>query len=284
MIDSVKKFIKHKIFRMKNFEKNKDELEAVLLRVTQEKENQAKELDRLYKGCISLNEEINFLKFRNGTLKELHYQTTEENWNHDGSLKKYCCIYPFNRIEILENGEIYNCCSGYIMHDYYIGNIYKDSLKDVWNSDKVKKLRFSVASGNFEFCNRFCRWINHFNDNFGEFQKQYSNYFDMPIVLRESFRNTYNSWKDCTVKKFPEIIQLTCDPTCNLKCPSCRSHYKALSKEKIDDLYNVLIEKVYPLLQDCKLLCGLMSGEFFASRVMKRFYQHINKKNWLIVK
>lgn len=220
--------------------------------------------DRVYAGHRGMEEEINFLKYRIGTLDELHESVTFGEWPHDGSFKDYTCRYPFERIEILPRGEVYTCCSGYIKHNYYIGNIYEDheSFEEIWNSDKAKKLRWSVSEGNFEFCQKSCR------------------FFHMPLdegnPIKKKQDETYPAeWKDYLVRSTPKNIMLSCDESCNLHCPSCRSGVKALSKEESDRLFNCLMEVVRPMLNNCELLSALGTGELFASRALSRFFQSL---------
>ncbi len=52
----------------------------------------------------------------------------------------FCCSAPFDDIVILWNGDVVLCCYD---HDGFnvIGNINKDSLKNIWRGDKVKRIR-----------------------------------------------------------------------------------------------------------------------------------------------
>lgn len=217
--------------------------------------------DRVYAGHRGLEEEINFLKYRISTLDELHESVAFRYWPHDGSYKDYTCRYPFERIEILPRGEVYTCCSGYIKHNYYIGNIYEEheSFEEIWNSDKAKKLRYSVQEGNFEFCQKICRFFHMPASK------------DNPIVPKNK-TNIYQSWEKYAVNTTPKYIMLSCDESCNLHCPSCRSSVRAMNREESDRLFNRLMEVVRPMLNDCELLSALGTGELFASKALSRFF------------
>lgn len=225
--------------------------------------------DRVYAGHRGLEEEINFLKYRIGTLDELHESVAFGYWPHDGSFRDYTCKYPFERIEILPRGEVYTCCSGYIKHDYYIGNIYGDheSFGEIWNSDRARKLRYSVQEGNFEFCQKKCRFFHMPAGG------------DNPITLKDG-PSPRKGWQDFAVTAAPKYITLSCDESCNLQCPSCRSHAKALNKEDSDRLYDRLINIVRPMLRDCELLGALGTGELFASSALSRFFKTINAREF----
>lgn len=252
-------------------EKNCSERES-LLQETEQLRNRCSQLqadnDRVYAGPRGMEEEINYLKYRISTLDELHESIVFGNWPHDGSFKNYTCRYPFERLEILPRGEVYTCCSGHIKHNYYIGNIYEDStdFEGIWNSDKAKKLRYSVQEGNFEFCQKKCKFFHMPLDE------------DNPIRPKEITDETFSckEWKDFGIKTTPKYIMLSCDESCNLRCPSCRSHIKALRKEESDKLFDRLTKIVRPMLKDCELLGALGTGEIFASSAISRFLKTIS--------
>lgn len=183
--------------------------------------------DRIYAGHRGLEEEINYLKYRIGTLDELHESVSFRYWPHDGSFKDYTCKYPFERIEILPRGEVYTCCSGYIKHNYYIGNIYEEyeSFEEIWNSDKAKKLRYSVSEGNFEFCQKKCRFFHMPASE------------DNPIVSKSSIQS-HNCWEEYAINTTPKYIMLSCDETCNLRCPSCPVQQGPCPKRKATSYMN----------------------------------------------
>jgi chromosome segregation ATPase len=99
----------------------------------EEMENQrntlVKERDELKGYLLSgnqyLQEEINYLKFHTQQLSKLHDEVVQKQWEHDDSIKQWSCTFPFERIEINENGDVYTCCSAYVKHGHSIGNAYR---------------------------------------------------------------------------------------------------------------------------------------------------------------
>lgn len=247
---------------------DKQKLEKEMLEVN--KENQ-----RVYQGHAGLMEEINFLKFRVDETSKLHDEVVERHWVNDESRKKYTCLYPFERIEILPRGEVYTCCSAYLKHNYYIGNIYKDSFEEIWNSEEAKRLRYSVSIGNFEYCTHKCKWL-HLDQNSAGGETATLN----PIRERNEYNFTYKAFDDCSVSQSPKFVTLTCDDTCNLSCPSCRNNVKALANDESNVLYQKLMENVRPLLINCELLGALASGEFFASKALIKFYKTLTHEEF----
>lgn len=258
-----------------------DELEEMVESLRQEKarleercDALQKDNDRVYAGHRGLEEEISFLKYRISTLDELHESVVQGTGIHDGSLKKYKCMYPFERIEVLPRGEVYTCCSGYLKHNYYIGNIYEQSFDEIWNSERALKLRYSVSSGNFEYCMENCKWLHKEN-----IESKVDTATTNPIVERTT-KDCVDSWEKCRIESLPRFITLTCDDTCNLTCPTCRSSHKALNKEEADRLYERLETVVRPMLRGCELLGGLASGDLFASYALTKFYKTLTKEEF----
>lgn len=230
--------------------------------------------DRLYAGHRGLEEEINFLKYRISMLDELHESVVQETGIHDGSLKLYKCMYPFERIELLPRGEVYTCCSAYVKHNYYIGNYFEQSFDEIWNSERALKLRYSVSNGNFEYCTENCKWLHERN-----IESMADTASTNPIVERTE-EDYADSWEECRVEFLPRFITLTCDETCNLTCPTCRNTVKALKKEDAEKLYERLEKVVFPMLRDCELLGALGSGDIFASYALTKFYKTLTAEEF----
>jgi len=50
------------------------------------------------------------------------------------------CNLPFTRVIVRANGDVLPCC-GWYSNEMVMGNIYDSTIKDIWNSDNMKKLR-----------------------------------------------------------------------------------------------------------------------------------------------
>ena len=233
-----------------------------------------KDNDRVYAGHRGLEEEINFLKYRISTLDELHESIVQRTGIHDGSFKIYKCMNPYERIELLPRGEVYTCCSGYVKHNYYIGNIYEQSFDEIWNSERALKLRYSVSNGNFEYCMENCKWLHKEN-----IESMANTASTNPIVKREE-GDYAEGWEKCRMESLPRFITLTCDETCNLTCPTCRSAVKALKREDAEQLYERLKTVIRPMLQECELLGALGSGDIFASYALMKFYRTLTAEEF----
>ena len=86
-----------------------------------------------------------------------HEFTAKRMWNKMGSgekkLENIKCSQPFERLYIRGNGDTYGCCS--IVYGPKVGNVFKDRIYDIWNSEKMKHLRKSIRHdklNNFPNC------------------------------------------------------------------------------------------------------------------------------------
>jgi len=151
------------------------------------------------------------------------------------------CHLPFTSLEIDEDGDVILC--GCALHmPYTIGNIYENSLTEIWHNQKAQQVRDSVATGEFTYCNWACSYLPALPDR--------------PKVLP-------------AVPTFPTHISLKLDLSCNLKCPTCReSTIMEKNTNRIAKQIEVFNEiKEYALAHPDQIIevNPLSSGEVFAS-------------------
>lgn len=163
-------------------------------------------------GNLKLEEEKQFLQYRIIELKRLHNEVVMRNWVKDRARQEFVCLSPFTRVEITATGEVYTCCSAHLMHDFFIGNIFESTIEEMWNGENVKKLRYSVTQGDFEYCNHMCMWLRS--------KPEELDHEINPLRLRADFGFHYKTYQDCIVSEMPKEISLSCDYSCNLTCPS----------------------------------------------------------------
>jgi len=146
------------------------------------------------------------------------------------------CPQPFNRIEIYENGDVYNCCPPFINY-YSIGNIFKTPFDEIWNGEKVKTLRKNILNNDYSLCADIC----NLKQNNGQI-----------------YRNSE------IVKEYPEEISISSDNACNVRCKICRDEPFKTQYDKT--AVEEEIEKFWlPVFKNAKLLRFGCSGEPFAS-------------------
>lgn len=97
--------------------------------------------------CLKYNDS----KFR-VTRSEYRYDKKTQNSDNRGYKK---CLCPYFQVPIAPSGKMYICCHTMGLKKYEIGNINKDSFKDIWEGKQRQKVMKSI---NFKDCPPICRW------------------------------------------------------------------------------------------------------------------------------
>ena len=108
------------------------------------------------------------------------------------------CNYPFAGMDVTQNGNVYVCCADWL--PIPIGNIFETPLTDIWTGKMATDLRISILDQSFRFCGPSCPFLSKPRG---------------PVSLEKISSPPPLEW----VKE----LRLSYDPTCNLKCPSCRA-------------------------------------------------------------
>ncbi len=102
----------------------------------------------------NVNEKSRFLEFWKDKVDFIDVQLMLDYTKQaadDCNDKKWDCIDPFRRLSIISTGEILPCCSFY-GRALAVGNAYQNSLKDVWQGEKINKLRGALLKGSIKLC------------------------------------------------------------------------------------------------------------------------------------
>ena len=153
---------------------------------------------------------------------------------------KFCNV-PYTTLTIDNDGDVLLCGCQHHM-PYTIGNIYKNTLQDIWLGETAALVRQSVDRGEFTYCNTSCNRLRSVKPK--------------PIVLP-------------TLANFPSIIRVDMDMSCNLKCPSCRERIiieKHSDKiEQQNKIYAELRQHALTNPNTELIISPINSGEIFAS-------------------
>jgi len=115
---------------------------------------------------------------------------------------KYCAK-PFTWFEIQIDGRVFMCCPTWL--PYPVGNVFENTISEIWNSERVIKIRESIYDGSFKYCNKpLCPDIQ------AGYLKDLN---EIPAADRWIVDQT----------GFPKNINFSTDESCNLSCPSCRT-------------------------------------------------------------
>lgn len=163
------------------------------------------------------------------------------------------CRTPLNHMEFLTDGELYCCCSTFMIS---MGNVRDGGVTGVWNSNKHRILALSAVNRTYTFCNpSMCPLL------FGKKGKT------ADVDLARAYPVMCSS---------PKVSAIGFDYTCNLKCETCRSELKVakhLDKKKMLSYADYTINEILP---GAKFFVMAGDGEIFVSEAYKRIYQSTN--------
>lgn len=189
------------------------------------------------------------------TLKFYKYIPIKKPVYHD----RFCSL-PFTSVQIDNDGDV-QLCDCQLHMPYTIGNIFKNSLQDIWLNHQAELVRQSVLSGDFTYCSWSCA--------------------KLPILPAKPASVP-------TTRSFPKKIKLDLDLSCNLKCASCRETVIIeKNSEKIQkqiELYQEIVQHGLDYPTSIIEIVPLGSGEIFASHSGLKFleslvnYPHRNLK------
>ena len=155
------------------------------------------------------------------------------------------CKAPFFYIEVFGDGNVYNCCPSYIK--FPIGNFYKNSIEEIWNSQQAKAIRKQILKNNYSCCRtELCG--NNSNPALKELE-----YIDTNIELKEEM-------------PLPKFVKFCHDFECNVHCITCRKNIMCQSKENLEKLNSEIDTYYLPLLKNAETVCMNGSGDCLASR------------------
>ncbi len=158
------------------------------------------------------------------------------------------CSKPFEEFEIDVDGNCYCCCRWW-NNAYCLGNIFEQSIDEIWNGNAAQELRNSILDGSYKYCNtKIC--LKSYNENINH----------TPIL------------------DFPTEISLCYDYTCTARCVFCNDEIKKMSKDECEKWKYIEETKLIPLFQNAKFIRLNMTGELFVSEHSKNFVKNIVKR------
>lgn len=173
----------------------------------------------------------------------------------NGYLGQLVCPLPFERFEIGPSGDVRVCCGHWVPTT--IGNFLTSSVQDILNSAQAQKMRESMTDGSFKYCNHLdC--VHMIQGTLPTIDE-----LDNPAARQAVHESDY---------RMEGIRYLTfgLDQTCNLSCPSCRTHRIV---EKVSDSIEkarAVEEKLLGVLPDVQVLHINPAGELFGSKPSRK--------------
>jgi hypothetical protein len=179
----------------------------------------------------------------------------------NGYLRQFVCPLPFERFDIGPDGQVLVCCGHWL--PTHIGNFMTQPVEDVLNSPIAKAIRQSVTDGSYKYCNHL----------------ECGTMAQDALPRRDELRHPRTL--EAVARKNYELdgvdeIMFAFDRTCNLSCPSCRTHVITEKVSQSVEKARAVEEKLLPLLSQLKTLHINPAGELFGSKPSRRLLELID--------
>lgn len=177
---------------------------------------------------------------------------------------RYLCHAPFTSMSVGMDGLVSPCCYTQ-MPDELTGNVYfpETGLQDIWSGKVFKAYRSLIKKRKLPASCDLCR----------------------DKLLREDFYSVKIREFDLLRpdRRFPSLIELAVDNTCNLECVMCSSlhssriasHFGVQTPRPDPDLLMDQLEKYLPHVQEM-IFTG---GEPFLSKFYRKVWEHLARVN-----
>lgn len=175
---------------------------------------------------------------------------------------RFLCPHPFYYAEVRRHGTVNICCPQW--NPAEIGNIFENTIEDIWNGDRAKIIRDSITSGEYTYCNfDTCPKIQAWQTG-GLWDKTEENL----DILQQRVASS----------RTPHHVHFVVDHSCNLSCPSCREDkltQLALDEQKIGlDVIRKTLGSMFPEPHNENKLIGMDgSGEIFSSEIYREIFE-----------
>jgi hypothetical protein len=188
----------------------------------------------------------------------------------DGYLKARTCHFPFERMDIQENGNCAVCCAQW-MPRFSTGNVLSDGVSalDVFRNDRSAAARQSMLDGSFKFCD-LVKCPVFANDSLS--------IKEAAVRFGENTRNGVE--RGAVNHEYPSYVLLAFDQSCNLSCPSCRSHVITEKMDMQTRKEELIGTSIAPLLKKANVLHINPAGELFVSRPLRRLLSKLNRQDY----
>lgn len=149
-------------------------------------------------------------KFKQDKLFGTTWHRDTDGMSFKKEIKGRFCDRLFTKFEVNATGDVWLCCPSWL--PYNIGNLFKNSVEEIWNSDQAMELRNQVNTDDWKYCqHEYCPLIA--SDSLPTHEEVLSK----PIGKYIKSKSTY-------VDELPSFINFCNDNSCNIQCPSCRVH------------------------------------------------------------
>jgi MoaA/NifB/PqqE/SkfB family radical SAM enzyme len=185
-------------------------------------------------------------------------------------IEKHLCPNPFMVASIYSDGTVSVCCSSRLKENFKtIGNIKNESLREVWNSKKVQKMRELIYAQNYsKTCYSFCPQLVHLNKNLLP-----------PWYTKFCSEGLFSEIKENHIKlsTFPICIDICGTGVCNLSCIMCREQKKTIPKKEDEEILTKLLNEVMTNIMEIRQIELLGGGEPFLDKQIVIFLKSLGQ-------
>ena len=157
-----------------------------LLLTTQTDIKQYVELWGEYVGDINIHFMYDPVKYEDGKFKSISLDTNKEYFKLDKQIKDFFCSYPFDILTVAFDGKVALCCDDFAA-ELNIGNLSHNSIKEVYYSKDIEKIRNQFYTQKLDLCKECSRFTKPKKEDV-DFIKSQINLLDTHIKSKIQFK------------------------------------------------------------------------------------------------
>jgi radical SAM protein with 4Fe4S-binding SPASM domain len=154
-----------------NFEKVRDNF-VRFARMKKQRRSRLQVVVQIVKMDGNAGEVDEFIRFWSAVpgIDQIRVKADETNLMKPGAARdpadwKYPCHYLWRgAVYVKHNGDVYPCCQSYMLDGAPLGNVAREPLVEIWNSESMREMRRLHAAGRggeVEMCSRCCTTVPH---------------------------------------------------------------------------------------------------------------------------
>ncbi|HPD81837.1 MAG TPA: radical SAM/SPASM domain-containing protein [Candidatus Pacearchaeota archaeon] len=138
---------KRNVLELINIKNKMKRLNPKITLVLVELEENKKEIGNFYKEWKEKVDSINIINMRNWA-NDIQKEGTKESFHFNKKIKRKPCALIWLKMIVDWNGDVVLCCDDW-NHSIILGNLKKQTIEEIWEGDKLKKIRESHKKGEF---------------------------------------------------------------------------------------------------------------------------------------
>ncbi len=177
---------------------------------------------------------------------------------------EYFCSKPFEWLELSINRNFYLCCPNWLPRNIPV----QGRARDAWNSKTAQEIRESILEGSFKYCIG-CPYL----------EEKTGPVLPLDSITDARLMDIVKN-RRTALDRGPLWLNLSHDPSCNLKCPSCRRGIINIKGERFlanKQIQEAVLEDLKP---DLEWLYISGSGDPFGSKLFHGLLMGLKAKDY----